>query len=142
MMELDESKVKLAHEMAKKAHGGQLDKAGKDYIGHPEYVASLFETPKEKIIALLHDTLEDTDLSPECIKKEFGEQVLEAVVVLTKRKGEEYFSYIERVKAHPLARRIKIADLNHNIQIERLAHPEKRDYQRRKKYQEALRRLL
>ena len=128
--------------MAKKAHEGQLDKAGKDYIGHPEYVASLFETPKEKIIALLHDTLEDTDLSPECIKKEFGEQVLEAVVVLTKRKGEEYFSYIERVKAHPLARRIKIADLNHNIQIERLAHPEKRDYQRRKKYQEALRRLL
>ena len=113
-MELDESKVKLAHEMAKKAHEGQLDKAGKDYIGHPEYVASLFETPKEKIIALLHDTLEDTDLSPECIKKEFGEQVLEAVVVLTKRKGEEYFSYIERVKAHPLARRIKIADLNHN----------------------------
>ena len=44
MMELDESKVKLAHEMAKKAHEGQLDKAGKDYIGHPEYVASLLET--------------------------------------------------------------------------------------------------
>lgn len=134
-----EDLVELAHEMARRAHEGQLDKGSVEYIRHPEYVAAQLEDPREKIVAYLHDILEDTDLKVETIKECFGEEISEAVRLLTHKKGEDYFEYIEKIKKNRLSMAVKIADLNHNCQVERIPHPRLRDYARIEKYKEALR---
>lgn len=134
--------VELAHELAKQAHKGQRDKASVEYIRHPEYVAAMLEDPKEKIVAYLHDILEDTDFKAEIIEKNFGKEILEAVKLLTHRKNEEYFEYIEKIRVNKLSRAVKIADLKHNCQIERIPHPKAEDYARIQKYKEALKLLL
>lgn len=97
---MDTSQVIKAHEVAKKAHFGQIDRAGIDYIKHPETVASFVATDEEKAVAYLHDVIEDTSLTLLDLKKEgFSKNIIEAVDILTKKKGQDYQSYLNLVIA-------------------------------------------
>lgn len=126
-----------ADRMAEKAHEGQVDKAGADYISHPRTVASFVTDTKEKIVALLHDTLEDTELSENEIGKHFGSEILEAVKTMTHKDGEDYFAYIRRVAKNPISAAVKKADLRHNMDLRRIGMITQKDVERVKKYQKA-----
>ena len=94
-------KILKAYCIAKKAHKGQKDKGGKPYIKHPVYVAKRVKGRDAKIVALLHDTIEDTSVTYDYIKSVFGDRIAESVKVLTKDKTisyEEYISNYENVK--------------------------------------------
>jgi (p)ppGpp synthase/HD superfamily hydrolase len=130
---------KKALKIATAAHKGQVDKAGIDYILHPMVVASYFQAENLKAVAYLHDTLEDTKLtSKDLLEKGMPEDVIQAVEAMTKVSGEDYFKYLERVKANDLARQVKIADLKHNSDLSRLKTITEKDIKRREKYLKAI----
>lgn len=128
----------LALQIAKEAHAGQVDKAGKDYILHPITVASYMDTDVEKTIAYLHDVLEDTSVTVDELRNHFSNEIVDTVITLTHRKDESYFEYISRVSTSKLAKKIKVADLLHNLDITRIKEPTKQDYQRLEKYKKAI----
>lgn len=127
-----------AKELAEKAHQGQRDKGGQPYILHPLRVMENCETTEEKIVALLHDTIEDTEMTLERLRAEgFSERVLEAIDCLTHRADEPYMAYIVRVCENRLAARVKLADLQDNMNLSRIPHPNVQDYSRLEKYRKA-----
>ena len=128
----------LALQIAQKAHAGQVDKAGKDYILHPMTVASYMDTDIEKTIAYLHDVLEDTDVTVDALRKIFPNEIVDTLIILTHRKDESYFEYIQRVSTSKLAKKVKVADLLHNLDITRIKEPTKQDYERLEKYKKAI----
>ncbi|WP_295564604.1 HD domain-containing protein [uncultured Holdemanella sp.] len=128
----------LALQIAQKAHAGQVDKAGKDYILHPMTVASYMDTDIEKTIAYLHDVLEDTDVTVDALRKIFPNEIVDTLITLTHRKDESYFEYIQRVSKSKLAKKVKVADLLHNLDITRIKEPTKQDYERLEKYKKSI----
>ena len=128
----------LALQIAQKAHVGQVDKAGKDYIFHPITVSSYMGTDTEKAIAYLHDVLEDTNVTADDLRTIFSNEIVDTVIILTHRKDESYFEYIQRVSKSNLAKKIKVADLLHNLDITRIKEPTKSDYERLEKYKKAI----
>lgn len=136
---MKQSQSEKAYEIAKKAHLGQVDKAGEDYIKHPEKVASFVKTDEEKAVAYLHDVIEDTELTLEDLNKyDFSKEVLETVDIITKKRGEDYQSYLNSVKKNKLARAVKLADLRHNSDLTRLIKVTEKDIKRKEKYQKAI----
>lgn len=124
-----------ALEVAVRAHAGQKDKGGYDYVLHPITVALHVRTEDEKVVALLHDAVEDTDVTLEDLRElGFSETIVSAVDALTQRNGEARVDYLRRVKENPLATAVKIADLNHNSDISRIPSPEEKDFARIEKY--------
>ena len=135
----EQSMVDLALSIARKAHEGQLDKAEVAYIEHPIYVASQVDTEEEKAVALLHDVIEDSSVSAEeLLQAGLPETVVTAVQVLTKKKEQDYQTYLETVKKNPLARLVKLADLKHNSDLSRLSSITEKDRERLKKYKKAI----
>lgn len=133
------SKYELALKIATDAHKGQVDKAGVEYINHPLKVASLVYNEKEKIVALLHDTIEDTYITEQhLIDYGFSNEIIEAVKVLTHSKDVPYMDYIQKIKGNKLARKLKIADLTHNSDLTRLKNITEKDRKRCEKYKKAL----
>lgn len=131
--------LELALSIATEAHRGQFDKAGIDYIEHPIYVASQVDTEEEKAVALLHDVIEDSPVSAEgLLQAGLPETVVTAVQVLTKKKEQDYQTYLETVKKNPLARVVKLADLKHNSDLSRLSSITEKDRERLKKYKKAI----
>jgi len=131
-----------AIELAKQHHEGQTDKAGKPYIEHPLRVMNQVESEEEKIVAVLHDIVEDTNISLNDLRNEgFSEEVVSAVECLTKQDGENYDSYIERISFNPLAVKIKLADLEDNRDLTRLPEVTDKDLERLEKYDKALEKL-
>jgi len=96
------------------AHHGQLDYNGIPYIFHPLHLAETMDDEISCCAALLHDTVEDTDVTLDDLRREFPEEVVEVVSLLTHEKGENYFDYVRRIKDHPIAKKVKLADLAHN----------------------------
>lgn len=136
---MKQSQSEKVYEIAKKAHLGQIDKAGEDYIKHPEKVASFVNSDEEKAVAYLHDVIEDTELTLEDLREYgFSEEVLEAVDVITKKKGQDYQTYLNSVKENKLARVVKLADLRHNSDLKRLINITEKDIERKEKYQKAI----
>ena len=136
---MKQSQSEKAYEIAKKAHLGQVDKAGEDYIKHPEKVASFVKTDEEKAVAYLHDVIEDTELTLEDLYEcGFSKEVIEAVDIITKKRGEDYQSYLNSVKKNKLARAVKLADLRHNSDLTRLIKVTEKDIKRKEKYQKAI----
>ena len=136
---MKQSQSEKAYEIAKKAHLGQVDKAGEDYIKHPEKVASFVNSDEEKAVAYLHDVIEDTELTLEDLREYgFSEEVLKAVDVITKKKGQDYQTYLNSVKENKLARVVKLADLRHNSDLMRLINITEKDIERKEKYQKAI----
>ena len=139
MNTVEQSMVDLALSIARQAHEGQLDKAGVAYIEHPIYVANQVDTEEEKAVALLHDVIEDSSVSAEeLLQAGLPETVVTAVQVLTKKKEQDYQTYLETVKTNPLARVVKLADLKHNSDLSRLPSITAKDRERLKKYKKAI----
>ena len=131
--------IDIALAIAKKAHAGQVDKADVDYIQHPLYVASQVKTEQEKAVALLHDVIEDSGITiDDLLVSGLSNEVVTAVQILTKEKGQSYQEYLEKVKSNNLARVVKLADLKHNSDLSRLKSVTDTDYERVKKYKNAI----
>lgn len=131
--------IDIALAIARKAHAGQVDKAGVDYIQHPLYVASQVKTEQEKSVALLHDVLEDSDITAaDLLAYGLSNEVVTAVQTLTKKKGQSYQDYLEKVKSNDLARVVKLADLKHNSDLSRLKSVSDTDRERVEKYKKAI----
>jgi (p)ppGpp synthase/HD superfamily hydrolase len=125
--------------IAAEAHKGDVDKAGEMYLLHPLRVMMRMATEEERITAVLHDLLEDTDWEPEDLRREgFSEEVIQALDHLTRREGEVYHLYVKRAARNPLARVVKRMDLEDNMDLSRIAHPTEKDLARVEKYRQAL----
>lgn len=140
-------RVRKAFEIAKKAHAGQVDKAGVAYIMHPVTVASNCGDDDSAIItALLHDIVEDTDMTFEELQVTIPltDDELQALKLLTHDENTSYLEYVERIKTNELARRVKIADLQHNSDLSRIpaAQISQKDLSRVEKYRQALKILM
>jgi hypothetical protein len=117
--------------IAATAHSGQLDKAGEPYILHPIRVMQRVSSPEERMAAILHDVVEDTPWTLEMLRPEgFPPAVLAAIDALTKRPGEDYRVYLGRVSRQRIARTVKLADLEDNLDIGRIARPTPNDLAR------------
>jgi len=128
--------IRKAMEIARKAHAGQVDKGGKPYIQHPIAVAEMVSTEDEKVVALLHDVVEDTDITLDALSDEgFPIHIIKAIGAITRQKGENLISYISRVKKDPIAREVKKADLKHNMDLTRIPNITDTDINRTKLYE-------
>lgn len=137
----DDLLVVEAYRYATSCHYGQVDKAGEDYMGHIERVVSEFEDNTLRIIAYLHDTLEDTDADPNYILETFGEEILDAVQCMTRHVGEKYLYFIKRLSRNSNAAKVKLADLKDNMNLSRLKIIRQVDMERYEKYKKAVRYL-
>ena len=107
--------------LAYDAHEGQEDKSGLPYIFHPYHLAEQMTDETSVCVALLHDILEDTSVSLEELQALFPAEVTDAVLLLTRKPGQDYLAYIRELKANPIARRVKLEDLKHNSDASRFA---------------------
>lgn len=125
--------------VAYKAHEGQMDRAGLPYILHPIHVAEQMKDEDTCVVALLHDVIEDTDITLEDLREYgFTEAQLEGVRIMTHEEGVEYFDYIRTVKTNPLALAVKLEDLKHNSDETRIIDMTDKDIKRLEKYKKAL----
>jgi (p)ppGpp synthase/HD superfamily hydrolase len=138
------SLIERAIRRALEAHSGQKEENGRPYLLHPLRLMLRMDTEQEMAAAVLHDVVEDTDTTLEDLRAEgFPEEVLAAVALLTHDKRKvAYREYIERIVADPLARRVKLADLEDNLNVQRLARLGVHETLRLKRYFEAWRRLI
>ncbi|CAM4340117.1 GTP pyrophosphokinase [Paenibacillus tarimensis] len=129
--------------LAASAHEGQTDRGGSPYVFHPIRLMLRAVTGEEQIIAVLHDTIEDTSLTLDDLRKEgFSDSVVEAVDSLSRREEEDYDTFILRIKQNPLASRVKILDLLDNIEQTKKKKPSDKTRKRLDKYSRALDTLL
>lgn len=133
--------TRLASKIAYRAHDGQADKAGVPYIFHPIHIAEQMDSEESCIVALLHDVIEDSNITLEILSKYFNDNIIEALRVLTKEEIDDYTMYIKRVKTNKLATKIKLKDLEHNMDLTRLDEITDEDKNRAKKYMDAIRYL-
>lgn len=131
---------KRALTIATEAHFGQTDKAGADYILHPIRVSNAVDGEAAKIVALLHDVVEDCPCwSLERLREEsFGDEIIAAIDAVTRRAEESYEAFVRRAASHPLGRIVKIADLRDNMDHSRLTDVTAEDEERLARYARAL----
>ena len=132
-----------ALQIAVQAHAGQKDKAGHDYIMHPMRVSERCGDMQAKIVALLHDTIEDSDVTADYLREEgFTEEIVEAVLAVTRREEEDYDDYVRRAAQNELGKIVKLADLEDNMDIRRLPELTDHDVERLRKYLRAWQYLM
>lgn len=134
------STLEHAIAIAAKAHEGRRDKADAPYILHPLRVMLRLDTEAERIVAVLHDVVEDcVEWSFERLRIEgFSEEILTALDSVTKRDGEAYEDFVRRAAANPIGLRVKLADLKDNSDLSRIANPIARDHERVARYGRAI----
>ncbi len=132
-------KTKKALKLCFQAHKDQVDKSGIPYAFHPFHLADQMQTEETVIVALLHDVMEDTEISAEMLSKEgFGGPILEALLLLTHQKGVDYMDYVRAIKPNPIAKAVKLADLRHNSDVSRLDVIDEKALKRKERYEEAI----
>ena len=120
-------------------HKGKTDKADIPYVFHPWSVAEAMDDEISTVVALLHDTVEDTPITLEDLREEgYPEEVLEALALLTHDKSVDYFDYVKALAPNPIARKVKLADLRHNSDITRINEVTEEDLARIEKYKKAI----
>src|SRR5688500_8105181 len=123
------STLERAIALAASAHEGQIDKAGAPYILHVLRVMLRLTTPEERMAAVLHDIVEDCGWTLDRLRAEgFSEEVVLGVDAVTRRESESYEEFVLRTKAHPIGRRVKMADLEDNSDLSRLSGITERDH--------------
>ncbi len=128
--------------MATEAHGNTLSKDGTPYILHPLRLMIYANGYAEQILAVLHDTVEDTHLTLDDLAAAgFPPEIIAGVDAVTNREGEDYDAFIERIALNPLAVRVKLLDLHDNMDLMRLAEITDRDLARVARYHRAVLRL-
>lgn len=135
MLPNDNTLLEKALRIATEAHAGQTDKAGAAYIFHPMRVACRCCTDEEKIIALLHDVLEDTGVTPEYLLAEgFPQTIVDSILSITRKEHESYEEFIKRCQLDKLGRIVKLYDLEDNMDISRLSFLSEKDLPRLNRY--------
>ena len=123
-----------------KAHHGQTDRTGLPYVFHPYHLAEQMEDEYSTIAALLHDVVEDTDLTfDDLVREGFPDEVITALRLLTHSPEVPYFDYVRGVIGNPIATAVKLADLRHNSDLSRMDNVTQRDHERQQKYLKAIR---
>ena len=130
--------LEKAIHMAVNAHYNQKDKGGEPYIFHPLRVMDACASLEARIVAILHDVVEDTDITIEMLRQEFPPQIIEALKLLTHNPDVPYMDYVASIKKNTIAREVKIADLTDNSNVSRLSMITNKDIERLKKYNVAL----
>jgi GTP diphosphokinase / guanosine-3',5'-bis(diphosphate) 3'-diphosphatase len=129
--------LERAIEIAAHAHAGQIDKAGQPYILHPLRVMLAVSSEQERIAAVLHDVVEDTDVTLAQLRAEgFADGVLHAINALTKAPGETRMQAAARAAANPIACVVKLADVSDNMDLRRIKTPSEKDFTRLREYEQ------
>lgn len=136
------AKTKAALKLCFEAHKNQTDKSGMPYVFHPFHLAEQMKDEDTTIVALLHDVVEDTDYTIADLKRMgFPTNVLEALELLTHNDGTPYMEYVAKIKDNPIAKAVKLADLEHNSDLSRLDTVDEKVLKRKEKYGQAIRLL-
>lgn len=131
--------IEKAIAVALDAHTGQTDKAGKPYILHPLRVMQHLETETEQIVGVLHDVVEDSEYTFEDLENcGFPNEAIAAIKLVTKQPGVDYQAYLANIKSNSIARNVKLADLQDNMNLQRLQTITEKDLQRQAKYKKAV----
>lgn len=131
--------TKLAMKIAFETHKSQVDKSGLPYIYHPIHLAEQMDDELSVCAALLHDVVEDTQISfPELQNMGVCTEVIEALKLLTHDDAIPYMDYVKKIKENPIARKVKLADLKHNSDLTRLDVVDEKAKTRVKKYEHAI----
>jgi len=132
----------VAIAVAVRAHAGQVDKAGQPYISHPLRVMARMNDTISKAVAVLHDVIEDCGITAQDLAEAgLPEEVVSRVEILSRREGESYMQFIDRIAPDEVARKVKMEDLKDNMDLSRLPKVTESDLKRNAKYQKAWLRL-
>lgn len=130
--------LERAVQIAAEAHAGQKDKSGAPYLLHPLRMMLRMHSDAAMMAAMLHDVVEDSDWTLDGLRAEgFSEEVIEAVDCLTHRTDENYEAFVRRAKGNAIARQVKLADLEDNMNLKRLSEVTSKDLARLEKYHRA-----
>jgi (p)ppGpp synthase/HD superfamily hydrolase len=133
------STLERAIALAARAHEGQIDKSGAPYILHPLRMMLRLETLEERIVATLHDVVEDCGVTFDHLRAEgFSDAIVAGVDAVTRRETETYEEFVLRSKDNLIGRRVKMADLEDNSDVRRLREITDRDRARLEKYKRAM----
>ena len=131
--------TKIALKLCFEAHKDQTDKSGMPYVFHPFHLAEQMTDEQTTVVALLHDVVEDTDLTIDDLKREgFSETVIAAIELMTHDPSVPYMEYVSRIKTNPIAKAVKLADLRHNSDMSRFDRITPYDEIRAEKYKKAI----
>ena len=131
--------TKVALKLCFEAHKDQIDKSDMPYVFHPFHLAEQMTDENTTIVALLHDVIEDTDYTPDDLRKlGFEDHILEAIALMTHDDAVPYMDYVAAIKSNPIAKAVKLADLRHNSDMTRLNTVTPRDIERAEKYAKAI----
>lgn len=131
--------TKKAMKLCFEAHKEQTDKSGMPYVFHPFYLASQMTDETSTVVALLHDVVEDTEITFEDLKQmDFHDEVIEALALLTHEEGVPYMEYVKKIKENETAKKVKLADLRHNSDLSRLDEITPKALERQQKYLSAI----
>lgn len=135
--------LERAIEIATRAHAGQVDKGGAPYILHPLRVMLRVAPGPQQIVAVLHDVVEDSDVTFEDLEREgFSAEVVKGLRAVTKVAGESYEDFVARAALDPVGKAVKLADLMENSDLSRIAEPSQKDLERVEKYGRAIAYLM
>lgn len=131
--------TKKALKISFDAHKNQVDKGGMPYVYHPFHLAEQLDDELSTCVALLHDVVEDTDITLDELKSNgFPDEVIEALSLMTHRDNVPYLDYVRAMKDNPIARKVKLADLAHNSDLTRLDKVDDKAIERINKYKQAV----
>ncbi len=131
--------TKKAMKIAYEAHKNQVDKSGVPYIYHPIHLAEQMKDEKTTCVALLHDVVEDTDITFEYLAQQgFDVDIITALKLMTHDKNVPYMEYIQKIKKNLIATKVKLADLKHNSDLNRMDEVSEKDLKRVEKYRTAI----
>lgn len=131
--------TKKAMKIAFEAHKNQVDKSGMPYIYHPIHLAEQMASEETVCVALLHDVVEDTDMTFEQLAAYgFSSKIIEALKLMTHEESVPYMDYVSKIKENDIARQVKLADLRHNSDLTRLDSIDEKALQRVEKYKKAI----
>lgn len=134
--------TKKALRLCFEAHKNQIDKSGMPYVFHPFHLAEQMNDEQTTIVALLHDVIEDTDYTFDDLKTNgFDDVIIDALKLMTHDESVPYMAYVTEIKTNPIARAVKLADLQHNSDLSRLDVIDERALERKDKYIEAIKLL-
>lgn len=129
------NKLKLAKILATSYHYGQKDRGGADYVNHPIWVSNHCKGRTAKIVAMLHDIIEDTPCTYDILRNfGFSKRVIKALTVITHIKSMPYDKYIDICMTDKIAREVKFWDMVHNCDLSRIPNPTQKDIDNRYKY--------
>ncbi len=131
--------TKKALKLCFESHKEQVDKSGMPYVFHPFHLAEQMADEATTVVALLHDVVEDTDITFDDLEKQgFSDEIMDALKLLTHDKNIPYMDYVAEIKKNTIATKVKLADLKHNSDLTRLSVVDEKALKRKEKYEKAI----